>query len=186
MINQLAHQMIIISARHFFFRKTTKQLEQRYCIKFLWKLCNTQVETEIFTRISAAMPWALQNIKEVYYRIKDGRMTVGSNARPGRPSTSRNNEVIDQVRSWVMQDHRNTIQEHVTEVGGITDSVNSILKEHLALQRVSEKFVLKLLTMELHQNNAPARFSHLIQSFLARIRLRTLPTWLLVISGSSP
>jgi transposase len=46
----------------------------------------------------------ITQIKEWYNRFKDGRTSVESDARSGRPSTSRNDKLIDQVQTLVMQD----------------------------------------------------------------------------------
>ena len=70
----------------------------------------------------------------------------GDQTRSGRPSTSRKEEVIDQVRKKVLEDHRLTVQKIVAEVEISTGSVHSILTKDLNLRRVSTKFVLKLLT----------------------------------------
>jgi hypothetical protein len=72
-----------------------------------------------------------------FNRFKDGRTSVNSEPRPGRPSTSRNDDVIDQVRTLVMQDRRITVRELAIEVGVSTGSVHSILAEALGLKRVS-------------------------------------------------
>ena len=69
-----------------------------------------------------------------------------SDPRSGRPSTSRKEEVIDQVREKVLEDRRLTVQEIVAEMGISTGSVHSILTEDLNLRRVSAKLVPKLLT----------------------------------------
>jgi len=74
-----------------------------------------------------------------------------SSARSGRPSTSQNDELIGQVRTLVMQDRRVTIQELAEEVGISNGLVHSILTNDLALQRLSQKFVPKLLMMEQKQ-----------------------------------
>ena len=42
-------------------------------------------------------------------------MSVESEARSGRPSTSRNEEVIEKVRQIVMEDRRLTLREIVEE-----------------------------------------------------------------------
>lgn len=42
-------------------------------------------------------------IHEWYTRFTDGRMSVESGARSGRPSTTRNDEVINPIRILVMQ-----------------------------------------------------------------------------------
>ena len=68
--------------------------------------------------------------------------------RHGRPSTSRNDNVINQVRSLVMQDRRITVWELADEVGVSIGSVHTILTADLVLRRVSAKFMPKLLTME--------------------------------------
>ena len=57
-----------------------------------------------------------------------------SNARSGRPSTSQNDELIDQVQTLVMQDCRVTIRELAEEVGISTGSVHSILTDYLTMQ----------------------------------------------------
>ena len=53
---------------------------------------------------------------------------------------------MDQVHKKVLEGRRLMVQEIVTEVGISTSSVHSILTEDLNLQRVSAKFVPKLLT----------------------------------------
>ena len=67
-----------------------------------------------------------------------------SDPRSGRPSTSRKEEVIDQVRKKVLEYRRLTVQEIVAEVGISTSSVQSIT-ENLNLRKVSAKFISKLL-----------------------------------------
>ena len=82
-----------------------EKLEQRYCIKFCVKLGDSQVET--IRKIQQAFgneAMGTTQIKEWYNRFKDGRTSVESEARSGRPSTSRNEIVIDQVRTLLMQD----------------------------------------------------------------------------------
>ena len=139
-------------ARRFFdfsanFISMTERIEQRYCIKFCQKLGDTQVET--IRKIQQAFGNEALNptqIKQCFKRFKDGRASVESDPRSGRPSTSRKEEVMDQVREKVLEDRRLSVQEIVAEVGINTGSVHSILTEDLNLRRVSAKFVPKLLT----------------------------------------
>ncbi|PNF32541.1 hypothetical protein B7P43_G02465 [Cryptotermes secundus] len=96
----------------------TEQHEQRYCIKFCQKLGDTQMET--IRKIQQAFDDdAMSNsrIKEWYNRFKDGRTAVDSEPRSGRPSTSRNENVIEQVRTLVMEDRRITVRELANEIG---------------------------------------------------------------------
>jgi [histone H3]-lysine36 N-dimethyltransferase SETMAR len=130
----------------------TEKLEQRYCIKFCQTLGDTQVET--IRKIQKAFgddAMSITQIKEWYNRFKDGRPSVESDPRSGRPSTSRNDDIIDQVQTLVMQNRRVTTRELADEVGISNGSVDTILKDDLAMRRVSAKFVPKLLTMEQKQ-----------------------------------
>jgi len=76
---------------------------------------------------------SITRIKEWYNRFKDNSTSVDSEPRHGRPSTSRNDNVINQVRTLLMQDRRITVQELADEVTA-----------DLGLRKVSAKFVLKL------------------------------------------
>ena len=125
----------------------TERIEQRYCIKFCQKLGDTQVET--IRKIQQAFEneaLSPTQIKQWFKRFKDNRASVESDPRSGRPSTSRNEEAMDQVREKVLEDRRLTVREIAAEMGISTGSVHSILTEDLNLRRVSAKFVPKLLT----------------------------------------
>jgi len=113
-----------------FSAKMTEQLEQRYCIKFCQKLGGSQVETiRKIQRIFSDSAMDITQVKEWYNQFKDGRTSVESDAHSGRPSTSQNDELIGQVRTLVMQDHRVTIRELVEEVGISTGSLQHILTD---------------------------------------------------------
>jgi len=95
----------------------------------------------------------ITQIKEWYNPFKDGRTSVDIDALSGGPSTtSRNDELIDQVRNLVMQDRRLTVRELAEEVGISTGSVHSILTNDLFMRRV----------WWLYHDNAPAHSSQLI------------------------
>ncbi|XP_037567473.1 protein GVQW3-like [Dermacentor silvarum] len=130
----------------------TKRLVQRYCIKFCQKLGDSQVET--IRKIQTAFgddAMSSTQIKEWYNRFKDGRTSVESEPRSGRPSTCRNDQVIAEVNAVVIRDYRVTIREIVEEVGVSTFSAHSIMTEYLSMRRVAAKFVPKLLTVEQNQ-----------------------------------
>ena len=76
--------------------KMTERLEQRYCIKFCLKLGDTQVET--IRKIHQAFgddAMSITRIKEWYNRFKYGSTSVDSEPCHGRPSNSRNDNVIN-------------------------------------------------------------------------------------------
>jgi len=109
---------------------------------------------EIIRKIEEAFgddAMSITRIKEWYNRFKDGSTSVDSEPRRGWPSTSRNDNVINQVRNLVMQDRRITVRELAGEVRVGIGSVHTTLTADLGLRRVSAKFVPKLLTMEQKQ-----------------------------------
>ena len=115
----------------------TERIKQRYCIKFCQKLGDTQVET--IRKIQQAFgneALGPTQIKQWFKRFKDGRASVESDPHLGRPSTSRKEEVVDQVRKKVLEDRHLTELEIVAEVGMSTSSVHSILTEDLNLWSV--------------------------------------------------
>jgi len=123
-----------------FSAKMTERLEQRYCIRFCQKLGNSQVETiRRIQRVFGDDAMGITQIKEWYNRFKDGCTSVESDARSGRLSTGRNDELSDQVRTLVMQDRRVTVREVAEEVGIGTGSVHSILTDDWAMRRLSAK-----------------------------------------------
>ena len=125
----------------------TQCIKQRYCVKFCQKLGDTQVET--IRKIQQAFgneALSPTQIKQWFKHFKDGCASVESDPHSGRPCTSQKEEVMDHVCEKVLQDGCLTVQEIVAEVGISTGSVHSILTEDLNLQRVSAKFVPKLLT----------------------------------------
>jgi hypothetical protein len=133
-------------------RKMTEKLEQQYCIRFCCTLGDTQVETiRQIQQFFGDDAMSTSRIKEWYNRFKNGHTSVYSEPRSGRPSTSRNENAIEQVQTAIMQDHRITVREIATELGVSIGSVHSILTENLHMRRVSTKFVPKRLTMEQKQ-----------------------------------
>jgi len=69
-----------------FSAKMTERLEQRYCIKFCQKLGDSQVETiRKIQRVFGDDALGITQIKEWYNRFKDGRTSLESDARSGRP-----------------------------------------------------------------------------------------------------
>ncbi|XP_064090828.1 protein GVQW3-like [Macrobrachium nipponense] len=175
----------------------SERIEQRYCIKFCYKLGDTQVQT--IQKIQQAFgdeAMGITQIKEWYNRFKQEQISVESKPRSGRPSTSRNKEFVENVRRIVEDDRRITIKEITEEVGISTGSVHTILTEDLAMQRVSAKFVPKLLVeqqkqlrLEIAQDlldcaNSDSDFMKTSSSLVMRHGC-TLQTWHLVTSGCS-
>ncbi|GFS90934.1 HTH_48 domain-containing protein [Trichonephila clavipes] len=92
-----------------------------------------------------------------------GRQSVNSDTRSGRPSASRNEDNIAQMKVVVRSDHRLTIREIAQECHISIGSCDEILRKDLNMHRVSAKFVPHLLTENL-QFQRLATSSHLFQS----------------------
>ena len=84
-----------------FSAKITERLEQRYCIKFFQKLGDSQVETiRKNLRVFVDDAIGITQIREWYNRLKEGRTSMESDARSGRPSTSRRPSCHRPRRRW--------------------------------------------------------------------------------------
>jgi hypothetical protein len=128
----------------------TERVEQWYCIKFCQKLGDSKAETNRKSQqaFSDDAMGATQ-IKEWFNCFKDGRTLVDSDQHSGKPSTSRNAYVIENVHSLILEDHRLSIREISDEVGISAGSALSILTKDLHMCRLVAKFVPKLLSQEL-------------------------------------
>jgi transposase len=96
----------------------TECVEQRYCIKFCQKLGDSKAET--IRKLQQAFgddAMGPTQIKEWFNRFKDGRTLVESDQRSGRPSTSRNANVIENVSSLILEDRRLTVRETAVRLG---------------------------------------------------------------------
>ncbi|GFU92852.1 protein GVQW3 [Trichonephila clavipes] len=85
-------------------------------------------------------------IKEWYGRFKNGRTSVDSDPRSGRPSTGTSSHNVERVRAAVEQDRRLTVRELEDEIRIPKSIVWRILTENLGMTRVCAKFIPKLLS----------------------------------------
>ena len=152
----------------------TDCVEQRYCTKFCQKLGTNQNET--IQKIQQAFgdeAVSQTQIKVWFNRLKNGKMSVESEARFDRPSTSRNEEAIKKVRKIVTEDRRPTLRKIVEEAGTSRGSGQKIDKEYYLeiLRRLRDAVRRKQPDMwtgkkQLHHDNAPAHSTHVIKGFL--------------------
>jgi len=89
---------------------------------------------------------------EWFKLFKQGRMSVGEDPRPGRPSTSTNDNHVKRVRAVIHGNRRLTVQEVADEVGISIGSCHQIFTEKLQACHVSAKFVPRLLTDNQKEN----------------------------------
>jgi hypothetical protein len=87
-------------------------------------------------------------IKLWYSRFKDGRESVESDRRSGRPSKSRTPENVESVRAASNENRRLTVRELEEDLGIPRTIVSPILTEDLGKKRMAAKFVPRLLSRE--------------------------------------
>jgi len=89
---------------------------------------------------------------EWFKHFKEGRMSVSEDPRPGRPSTSTNDDHVERDCAVICGNHCLTVQEVGDEVGISIGSCHQIFTENLTMRRVSAKFLLCLLTDNQKEN----------------------------------
>ena len=137
--------------------------EQRVCIKFCQKLGKTASETvEMLKEAYGHDAMSRARVFDWHRRFKEGRTSVESDERPGRPSTSRNAETVENIRGLVKTDRRLTIRDICDEVGISVGSCQAILTEDLGMRRVAATFVPRILTPE-HKEFRMTTATHLLQ-----------------------
>ena len=87
-------------------------------------------------------------IKEWYRRFKNGRTSVDSDPRSGRPSLTTTPENIERVRLAIEGDRPLTVRELENDLGIPNTTVWEILNKILGMTRVCAKFIPKSFTTE--------------------------------------
>jgi len=121
--------------------------DQRVCVKFCFLLGKSAVEAVLMLQ-EAFKEEALSKtqVYEWYSRFKGGEILCEDQPRSGRPSSSRCDENLENVRNAISADRRRIIDE-ISEVTGLSwSSCQRMLTEDLNMKRVSAKFVSRLLT----------------------------------------
>jgi len=84
-------------------------------------------------------------------RFKAGRTSIDDDERSGRPVSSSTPEMIERVRQIIHEDRRRTVNEVSMLVGISHGTCHKILTEDLKMQRVTSKFVPRLLSVDQKQ-----------------------------------
>ncbi|GFX89925.1 protein GVQW3 [Trichonephila clavipes] len=121
--------------------------DKQICNKFFFKLGKTGTETyEMMKTAFGDEAMSRSRVFEWFRPFKEGRQSVNSDPRSGRPSTSRIEDKIAQVKAVVRSDRRLTVREIAQECQISVGSCDEILRKDLNMRRVSAKFVPRLLT----------------------------------------
>ncbi|GFV30787.1 protein GVQW3 [Trichonephila clavipes] len=91
-------------------KKMCENTDQRICIKFCFNLGKTGTETyEMMKTAFGDEVMSRAWVFEWFRRFKEGQQSGNSDLRSGRPSTSRNEDKIAQVKAVVRSDLRLTV-----------------------------------------------------------------------------
>ncbi|KAL4131209.1 hypothetical protein QTP88_008550 [Uroleucon formosanum] len=120
---------------------------ERVCIKFCHKLGKTAIETyQMLLLAYGDETISRARVFEWFKRFKEGRTTVESDEREGRPSTNRNEEMIQKIRTAIRGNRRLIIMELSNEFQISFGSVPTILMTDLDMScsQICSKTALRL------------------------------------------
>ena len=130
---------------------------QRAIIWFLWKEGARPID--IVNRLSAVFGNSACSQRTIYRWIdhfKNGRETLQDDLRSGRPNTSTNGLLIQLVKEMILQDRRVTVREISSQLSISVGSTEEIIHDYLGLNKISARWVPRLLTMVHKQNRVKA------------------------------
>jgi len=141
--------IFFLSLCHCFRRFFDGRLKRTTCLHqvFCFLLGKTAAETvtmlrEAFKKEALSQAW----VYEWFSRFKHGDMSLENQTRSGRPSASRTDENIKNIRDAITFHRRRTIDELEALTGVSWSSCLRILTEELHMKRVAAKFVPRLFS----------------------------------------
>jgi len=107
--------------------------EQRICNKFCFKIGKTATETyQLLQQAYGEDAMGRTQVFDWFRRFKEGRTSVESDPRSGRPSKLRNEELIAKVITFFRNNRRMTVREIADDCGISVGSCDAILTRKLA------------------------------------------------------
>ena len=135
--------------------KMTEQVGQQISIKFCVKLEHSFVETiQMIQKAFGDNAMSAVQIKVWHKRFKDGWEFVESDARSGRPATSRTPENVERVGAAINKDQRLAVWEPEADLRIPKTTVSEILMRDLGMKHIVAKFILWLLLPEQKEHGA--------------------------------
>ncbi|KYN10054.1 hypothetical protein ALC57_17743, partial [Trachymyrmex cornetzi] len=129
-------------------RGVIKKVCINFCVKNGIKCSKT---LEMLTVAYGESTLSKKNVYKWYKLFQEGRENVNDEPRSGRPSTSKTDENVQEVKEIVLKNRRITIREIADDLNISFGSCQSILTDVLGMTRVSAKFVPKLLNFDQKQ-----------------------------------
>ena len=115
-------------------------VEQRSAIKFC--LRNEIPDAETFRMLQKAfgnLTMSQKNVYKWYKDFKEGSERVDDLERPGRPSTSTNEQHVNQIKELVHKNRQLTIRDLADTIGISRGSLNTVSKDILGRQLVVKR-----------------------------------------------
>jgi len=109
---------------------------------------------QMLTQTYGQAPMSRTQCCKCFKRFKEGRISAGEGPRPGRPSTSTNDDDVETVLVLIRGNRRLTVGEFADEVGISIGFCHQIFTEKHPMSPVSAKFVPRLLTDDQKDNRA--------------------------------
>ena len=121
-------------------------LEERYAIKFCFKLGKNATET--YGMLQTAFGASYMNQASVFKwhkRFKEARESVRDNERCGRGKEVRTSELIGQIKNFMDKDCRLSIETISALFDVSVGTVHTIIREKLKMRKICMKFVPRVL-----------------------------------------
>ena len=121
-------------------------LEERYAIKFCFKLGKKATETYGMLH-TAFRPSCMkeESVFERHIRFKEGRESVKDDKRCGRSKEVKTPELIGQIKNFMDKDGRESIETISAQFDVSVGTVHTIIREELKMRKICAKFVLRVL-----------------------------------------
>lgn len=125
-----------------------KSIEQRVCLRFC--AANGIICTDAFKMLEKSFGDSIMSKSRAFqwYRaFKEGREVVDDLPRPGRPTSSTNEENVEQVKKLVLENRRYSLREMAKELNISHESIRMILCDVLGMRRIASRLVPRDLNL---------------------------------------
>ena len=122
-------------------------LEERYAIKFCFKLGKNATETTYGMLQTAFRPSCMNraSVFEWHKTFKEDRESVRDDERCGRSKEVRTPQLIGQIKNFIDKDRRVSIETISAHFDVSVGTVHTIIREELKMRKICAKFVPRVL-----------------------------------------